>query len=107
MTGPRKADALREQGVKATKQGTARQANYNSNSTATEAQLQRVLALLRIGPQTSHDLLKAGVYHPPRRIRDLRERGHIISTERITLTDRDGYQHRNCAEYTLISEVCA
>ncbi|MGX5658174.1 helix-turn-helix domain-containing protein [Castellaniella ginsengisoli] len=105
MTGPRKANALREQGVKAAKQGTARQANYNPNSTATEAQLQRVMALLRIGPQTSHDLLKAGIYHPPRRIRDLRERGNVISTERVTLTDRDGFQHRGCAEYALIREV--
>lgn len=94
------------QGGEATKQGAAKQANY-SKSTATEAQLQRVLAMLRHRPQTSHDLLKAGIYHPPRRIRDLRERGHIITTERITLTDRDGYQHRNCAEYTLISEVSA
>ena len=105
MTNPPKGNALREQGVKAAKQGTSRQANYNPNSTATEAQLQRVLALLRIGPQTSHDLLKAGVYHPPRRIRDLRERGHIISTERVTLTDRDGYRHCGCAEYALVREV--
>jgi hypothetical protein len=94
------------QGGEAAKQGAAKQANY-SKSTATEAQLQRVLALLHIGPQTSHDLLKAGIYHPPRRIRDLRERGNIISTERVTLTDRDGYQHRNCAEYTLISGASA
>ena len=103
MTGPTKANALREQGVKAANQKN-QQANYNASSTATEAQLQRVLAMLRHRPQTSHDLLKAGIYHPPRRIRDLLERGHIIATERITLTDRDGYEHRGCARYSLIGE---
>jgi len=76
----------------------------NSSSTATEAQIARVVAALRTGPKTSYQLSRMGIYHPPRRIKDLRDRGFAISTERVTLTDADGFQHIGCALYVLAGE---
>lgn len=77
---------------------------HSNRSTATEAQLQRVIKALKIRPHTSHELFRAGIYHPPRRIKDLRERGYWIKTARVNLIDRDGYSHARCALYTLVSE---
>lgn len=76
----------------------------DSSSTATAAQLARVIAALRTGAKTSYQLARLGVYHPPRRIKDLRERGFDISTERVTLIDADGFQHVGCALYSLLAE---
>lgn len=73
-------------------------------STATEAQLTRVLALLRARPHTSYELSRQGIYHPPRRVKDLRDRGFSIETGRVTLTDIDGFRHVGCALYSLIEE---
>ena len=103
MTGPTKGNARRQPGEAAKR--NAKQAQYSPYSTATEAQMHRILELLRVRPQTSYDLIRAGIYRPPSRIHDLRERGHHIETTRVTLTDRDGFQHRNCARYKLISEA--
>lgn len=80
------------------------QVYFNPKSTATEAQRQRIIDALHHRPQTSYDLRRMGCYQAPARIIELRRMGYEIMTERITLTDRDGYQHPNCALYTLISE---
>lgn len=76
-----------------------------SRSTSTEAQIARILALLRAGPQTTYSLRKHGLAQCAARIWDLRAMGHIIVTERVTAYDSDGYAHVGVARYTLVQEV--
>ncbi|WP_420375352.1 helix-turn-helix domain-containing protein [Pollutimonas sp. H1-120] len=76
----------------------------NSKSTASEAQRQRILDALRVGPKTSYDLRRIGCYQTPTRILELRRMGYAIRTEFVTLYDRDGYMHPRCARYHLAGE---
>lgn len=80
------------------------QGHFTPVSTASEAQRLRIIAALRTGPKTSYDLRRMGCYQAPARIIELRRMGYEIITERITLTDRDGFQHHGCALYSLASE---
>lgn len=81
------------------------QRNSKARSTASEAQRARIIAALRSGPKTSHDLRCLGCYQAPARIKELRDRyGFDIRTERVTLYDRDGYMHRGAARYHLEAE---
>lgn len=76
-----------------------------SRSTSAEAQRDRIIQALRIGPQTSYDLRRLGCYQAPARIKELRDRfGYCILTKRVTLWDRDGYAHPRAALYVLESE---
>jgi hypothetical protein len=78
---------------------------YSAKSTASEAQRERILHALRQGPKTSYDLRRLGCYQAPARIKELRDKfGYVITTERVTLYDRDGYMHPRAARYALISE---
>ncbi|WP_292935534.1 helix-turn-helix domain-containing protein [Noviherbaspirillum sp.] len=78
---------------------------YSPKSTASEAQRERILDALRNGSKTSYDLRRIGCYQAPARIKELRDKfGYVITTEFVTLYDRDGYMHPRCARYTLISE---
>lgn len=74
------------------------------NNTTGAAQRQRVLAYLRdIGPANTMFLRdELNVMMPAARIKELRARGHKISTARIAIHDRDGRIHRGVARYTLI-----
>lgn len=74
---------------------------FSAASTATQAQLDRIMDALRRRPHTSHDLRALGVYQVSTRIKELRELGHDIETARVTLTDVFGYQHPRCALYSL------
>lgn len=73
-----------------------------NKSSRTAAQRQRILAALRIAPRTSHDLRCEGIYQPGARIKELRDAGHNIATERVELWDRDGYMHPRAALYSLL-----
>lgn len=57
-----------------------------------------------LGPQTTHDLRCLGIYQAPARVIELRRRGFSITTERVTLWDRDGYPHSRAGLYRLIEE---
>lgn len=105
MTHFTNANALREQGVEAEKQNI-RPPQFSPKSTGTEAQRQRILDALREGPKTSYDLRRMGCYQAPTRIIELRRKGFDITTEFVTLYDRDGYMHPRCARYHL-SQECA
>jgi hypothetical protein len=73
-----------------------------SRSTSTAAQRARVLAALRDGPKTTHDLRCLGIYQAPARVKELRDvLGYTIETTRVTLVDRDGYSHPRAGLYTL------
>lgn len=74
-------------------------------STATEAQRLRIVAALRRRPHTSYELRCLGCYQAPARVKELRDRlGYDIRTDRVVLTDGDGYTHAKCALYTLVAE---
>lgn len=78
---------------------------FSAKSTATEAQRGRILAALRLRPQTSYDLRRMGCYQAPARVKELRDRfGYSITTDRVTLYDRDGFAHPRAALYTLVAE---
>lgn len=78
---------------------------FSGKSTASEAQRARIIEALRRRPQTSYDLRRIGCYQAPARVKELRDRlGYVITTDRITLVDRDGYSHPRAALYTLVSE---
>lgn len=81
-----------------------KQLKFSPKSTATEAQRDRILRALAIRPQTSYDLRRIGCYQSAARIKELRDRfGHHITTDSITLVDRDGFWHARCALYTLVT----
>lgn len=81
------------------------QCNFTAHSTSVEAQRERIIAALRECPRTSYDLRRMGIYQAPARIKELRDRyGFDISTERVTLYDRDGFPHLNAARYSLVAE---
>ena len=64
-------------------------------STATDAQRQRVLARLQLGPATTLDLrVELDVIHPPGRVAELRERGHSISTFMVDRQTAAGAWHK-------------
>lgn len=76
-----------------------------SRSTSSAAQRDRIIKALRTGPKTSYDLRRLGCYQAPARIKELRDKfGYTISTQRVTLWDRDGWPHRGAALYTLLAE---
>ena len=76
-----------------------------SRSTSISAQRARVLAALRAGPKTSHDLRCLGIYQAPARVKELRDDfGYVIETTRVTLVDRDGYSHPRAGLYELIAD---
>ncbi len=76
-------------------------AKFSGKSPAVEAQRARILAALKHGPKTSHQLRCAGIYQVSARIKELREMGYRIHTHRVNLVDSDGYWHPRCALYSL------
>jgi hypothetical protein len=77
---------------------------YSARSTATEAQIQRLIVLLRISPRHTHELRQHGISHPAGRVQNLEERGFVIASDRTTTVDGDGFIHSGVAIYSLVSE---
>lgn len=96
-----KANAPDQGGAKATKQDNQPK-HFSPKSTATEAQRQRILDALHVGPKTTYDLRRMGCYQAPARVIELRRMGYNISTELVTIWDRDGYRHDRVARYHLV-----
>ncbi len=87
--------------------GTEKKLNSkcSARSTATEAQIQRLLDLLRTGSRHTHERRRQGISHPAGRVQDLEGRGFVIDSDRTTTVDGDGFIHSRVAIYTLISEL--
>lgn len=79
---------------------------FSAKSTATEAQYERVLNLLRTGKRNTIELRRAGVIAPAVRIKELKDWfGYDIPTvERIDTWDDEGFLHPRIAVYELVSE---
>ncbi|MBB5203935.1 hypothetical protein HNQ51_001228 [Inhella inkyongensis] len=66
---------------------------------------QRALAALRLFPLTTFELSRClDVYHPPARIKELRQAGHNIVTLRETVTTEAGVKH-SLGKYVLLREA--
>jgi len=77
-------------------------------STSTEAQLRKLLALLRQGPKTTVDLRQHAIMMPAARVFQLRhEQNYTINTELVALYDPEGVWHRKCARYHLVEQMSA
>lgn len=87
----------------AQREATGGNLRFSPMSTAAEAQRYRLIEALRTGPKNSYELRRLGIYQVPARVFELRRLGHDISTERISLTDVDGYLHPQCALYRLLA----
>ena len=76
----------------------------NHTRTDTEAQLSRVLTVLRCGPTTTVQLVREhDILHPPARILQLRKRGFGIATIWVNAETLHGAVHR-VGKYVLLSE---
>lgn len=69
-------------------------------STAAEAQRQRVLEHLKHAPMTTLEARSQGIMHPAARCMELRKRGHEIATEWVNEYCPGGVLHR-VARYIL------
>ena len=76
----------------------------NHASTATNAQIFKLLALLRIRPRNTYELRARGISHPAGRVLDLQTLGYVVNTSRVATVDGDGFLHAGVALYTLESE---
>ena len=76
---------------------------HHAKSTAADAQRARALEALLVGPKTTYDLRRLGLFQAPTRILELRRRGYEITTEPVQIVDADGFIHERVALYTLIS----
>lgn len=73
-------------------------------NTSASAQRKRLLeALQTLGAvNTLYARDRLNIMAPAPRIKELREQGHQIHTDRISIQDRDGFTHGNVARYVLI-----
>jgi hypothetical protein len=74
-----------------------------TNSSAS-AQRKRLLEALQTqgAISTIYARDRLNIMAPAPRIKELREQGHQIHTDRISITDRNGFAHGNVARYVLI-----
>lgn len=89
-----------------TKKATPKSSPKSSNlhCTSATAQRQRLLAaLILLGAvNTLYARDRLNIMAPAPRIKELRQLRHQIETTRITITDRNGFTHKNVARYVLI-----
>jgi len=71
-------------------------------SSSSSAQCARLLARLQLGPiDTLTARRDLNVLHPAARINELKERGHPIRAQRISMIDEQGRTHHGIALYYL------
>lgn len=79
---------------------------FSAKSTATQAQYERIVNLLRTGTRSTFDFRKAGIMAPAARIKELNDKhGYYIPTIGLRdLWDEQGFMHPRVAVYELIDE---
>lgn len=85
------------------KQGAC-QTDLDVNNITLAAQRHRLLfTLVHMGSvNTLYARERLNILHPAGRIKDLREEGHKITTDRIEITDQRGRKHIRVGLYTLV-----
>ncbi|MFC0168394.1 helix-turn-helix domain-containing protein [Pseudoduganella danionis] len=88
---------------KTQQQSSTDAAALRNKSTSTNAQLAKLMALLRQGPKTTIELRQHVIMMPAARVFELKnKRAQLITTELLPLYDAQGIKHSNCARYHLI-----
>ena len=79
---------------------------FSPKSTATQAQYQRIVNMLRTSTRSTFDFRKAGIMAPAARIKELNDKhGYYIPTIALCdLWDDEGFMHPRVAVYELIDE---
>ncbi len=77
---------------------------FSGKSSQTEAQITRLIEMLRRRPHHTYELRACGISHPAGRVLDMERRGFRIGSSRITTVDSAGYAHIGVAYYDLIAE---
>lgn len=86
---------------KADQQASHKNSTHLDNTSAS-AQRARLLARLQVGPiDTLTARSELNILMPAARIKELKERGHPIFAQRITLADEQGRTHHGIALYYL------
>ena len=89
-----------------TDQPATKTRKYGQKSTATEAQYERSIIMLRTGEKSTIDLRKAGVMMPAARLKELKDRYgyNIVRVALRDLWDEWGFCHKRIAIYALLGE---
>ena len=89
-----------------TDQPATKTRKYGLKSTATEAQYERSIIMLRTGEKSTIDLRKAGVMMPAARLKELKDRYgyNIVRVALRDLWDEWGFCHKRIAIYALLGE---
>jgi hypothetical protein len=83
---------------------SARPLHLQTNNTSSSAQRNRLLERLRMQPvDTITARSELNIMMPAARVKELRDRGHDIRRQLITLTDDYGRSHHGIALYFLTS----
>lgn len=78
------------------------------DNTSAGAQRARLLQRLVLGPITTIEARRElNILMPAARIKELREAGHTIQTERVSTLDDQGRKHGQVAKYYLSSAAAA
>ena len=79
---------------------------FSAKSTATQAQHERIVKMLRISTRSTFDFRKDGIMAPAARIKELNEKHgfRIIRIALRDLWDDEGFMHPRVAIYALIDE---
>lgn len=79
---------------------------FGLKSTATEAQYERSIIMLRTGEKSTLDLRRAGVMMPAARLKELNDRYgyNIVRVALRDLWDEWGFCHKRIAIYALLGE---
>ncbi|CBY80840.1 Conserved hypothetical protein [Haemophilus influenzae F3031] len=64
------------------------------NTTSTHEQQKYILQRLSVRPHSTNELRELGIYFPPARIKELRDKGFHIDTFYRKETDSSGLAHR-------------
>jgi len=85
---------------------TASPKDFHTNKTSGAAQRARLLKRLALGPITTIEARRElNIMMPAARIKELREAGHNIQTERVDTLDDQGRKHGRVAKYYLSAAV--
>lgn len=77
--------------------------NSNHRETSAVAQRYRLLTALKIAPVNTFEAReRLNIMMPAARVKELRNTGHEVITERIQLMDSGGVMHYGVAKYILI-----
>jgi len=77
--------------------------NFKDNSASNQCKKLLNYLLEHVGITSSEAREKLDIYHPPARIKELRQQGYLINTVWVTWSSEYGIKHR-IAKYVLVQQ---